>query len=371
MLARKRKPDEAGARSLISLNRSGSTSRVLNLLRTSQNLLRAGVSERDLLFENRVLNRSFIVKHRLRTSELDTFVDTRFNATKVIIPLDCNDLRAGGRFMFVGQAGWLDLLAEDVGADASVNSRDVRLLETLDRLPSFDPFLLREWLRQCGFRADPAYFELNEGDVANMEAFVFNEVSNLVTMSLADGARHEKILRLVRKMLGDGQDQELEPLRLTLRMTDQEFTEGMFCWKGFLYYKWVAKSVETSIPPVINEMRSRAPQRGGDPEISRQIEQSRRRIGQEMIKMFNSASECISGYDSAYTRLTEARDPLGFKQFLLSAPASFLRLGDILGQLQHIVQFWRYRMSGDVYIPADEYALILRDFEDGMAIRIV
>ncbi|PMZ00402.1 hypothetical protein, partial [Pseudomonas sp. FW306-02-F02-AB] len=91
--------------------------------------------------------------------------------------------------------------------------------------------------------------------------------------------------------------------------------------------------------PVINEMRSRAPQRGGDPEISRQIEQSRRRIGQEMIKMFNSASECIAGYDSAYNRLTEARDPLGFKQFLLSAPASFLRLGDILGQLQHIVQF--------------------------------
>lgn len=368
----RRKPlkDQTGARSLINLNRAGSTSRVLNLLRASGAILAAGGTERDLLFETRILNRAFILKHRLRTTELDTFSDGRFNATKVIIPLDANDLSAGGRFMFVGQAGWLSLLAEDVGVAVGPEARDVQLLEALDRLPSFDPFLLREWLRRFNFRAHPAYLELNETDIAGMEQFVFNEVSNLVTMSLTGGARHETILRLVRKMLSDDGDQELEPLRLTLRMTETEFREGLFCWKGFLYYKWVAKGVENQIAPVIAEMRARTPSRGLEAELARQIEQSRRRIAQEMLRMFNSASECIGGYDEAYRRLTEARDPIAFKQFLLNAPASFLRLGDLLGQLQHIVQFWRFRVGGG-FIAVEEFAQILKDFEEGMAIRIV
>ncbi len=70
--------------------------------------------------------------------------------------MDRGDLKAGGRWAFVGERGYDSILAQligEVGVDGAV---DKKTLEALDQIPSFDPFLLREHLRRTGCRRGPA-----------------------------------------------------------------------------------------------------------------------------------------------------------------------------------------------------------------------
>ncbi len=46
-------------------------------------------------FMHPALNRAIIVKHHLRRNELEAFDQTRTSATKVLMPIDHDHLRAG------------------------------------------------------------------------------------------------------------------------------------------------------------------------------------------------------------------------------------------------------------------------------------
>ncbi|HUH22753.1 MAG TPA: hypothetical protein VLZ51_01685, partial [Brevundimonas sp.] len=90
-------------RNLVHLRSSASTARVLNLL----NVYKEHGDEEEWaekpFFRTPALNKSMIIKHRLRRDELDAFHVRRHVATKIVIPIDTKDLRTGGRFLFVGQ----------------------------------------------------------------------------------------------------------------------------------------------------------------------------------------------------------------------------------------------------------------------------
>ncbi len=363
---------ETSVRSLSRLHKAGSTARVLDLLRVMENAQLDNEPIEKPFFSHHILNKCFVIKHRLRRNETEIFEDGRTTATKILIPIDFSNLDAGGRYLFVGQRNYIETLTEATGVDVSARPTDIRVMEALERLPSFDPFLLREWLARHGVYPDPRYFELGLGEVARMESFVFKEISQLVAMSLMGRSHTESINRLVKKLLSSQYDKEMEPLRDVLKLNDTEFREGMFCWKGFLYYKWCAKAVEEQIAPVVREMRDRQPIRGVDSDAQIALEASRRRLGRAMVTTYNRLADIISNYDRAYAEMTSAQNPLAFKRFLLSAPSLFVQLGDSIGQLQHIVQFWRYRTHtlGDTPIPFDEYADLLRDFEDGLTVRL-
>lgn len=93
-----------------------------------------------------MLNRGLIIKHRLRRDEVDVFRVRRQVATKIVLPIDDRDLRAGGRFLFVDQIGFDRALQQTLGI--GVDHPDRRTFELIAALPGFDPFLLREQLRR-------------------------------------------------------------------------------------------------------------------------------------------------------------------------------------------------------------------------------
>jgi len=324
---------ETNVRSLTRLHKAGSTARVLDLLRVWEGSVTDNEPIEHPFFSHQALNKCFIVKHKLRRNETEIFEDGRATATKVVFPIDQSNLDAGGRYLFIGQSSYVEMLSDATGVDMASRPKDLQVLRALDQLPSFDPFLLREWLGKSGIHPDPRYFELSLADVGRMEAFVFNEISQLVSMSLSGQAHSESIGRLVKKLLSSNYDKEMDPLRDVLRLSESEFREGMFCWKGFLYYKWTAKSVESEIAPVIRDMRDRQPERGVDSEAQIMLEAARRRLGRGMVATFNKLADIIAQYDTAYHSMTSAQNPLAFKRFLLSSPGLFVHLGDTLGQI--------------------------------------
>lgn len=362
--------NDRGVRGLKALNQSASTARVLNLLATHRKADGDLELAKAPFFKNRLLDRSIIVKHRLRPHEYVHFDAIRSTATKLLIPIDTADLKAGARSVFVGQTDFDQVVASVFGDDLKPGSEDRRVLELLDALPSLDPFLLSEHLRAHGFEPARAYFGISDGDLQRMFDFVREEIMSLVRLSAGDArGSFAHASRLVDKLLSNTPDSGFEPLKRTLKLTDQEYLEGVFAWRGFLYYKWVLGDLDKPVEQVMTEVAEIIPRGPKDAEAAIYIPEAKVRLRKAIARTVASVQTTLDIYNKAYASLTDDGQPMGFKTFLLTAPSLFTSLGEQLGGIQHIISFWRYRFprGRPRMIAPDELKDVLLDFEDSLA----
>ncbi|MBI5941252.1 MAG: hypothetical protein HY859_12565 [Caulobacterales bacterium] len=355
------------SRSLTALQRTASTSRVLNLLAIANKHARKPEWTDQPLFHNRVLNASMILKHRLRLDESYLFDDYRTSATKVIIPFERSDLALGGRSFFVGQRGWMDLLREAC-ADGRTLDHDVNVLRQMDGLPSLDPFLLREDLRRNGQTVAPCYFAISPADLEAMQAYVAMQIGELIRLAYVNAGQGAATARLVQALLSTDVDERLEPLRATLMLQGEDFREGVFSWKGFLYYKWMLMVLQPQLTAVTKEIGELVISGPRDMETAAYLDCARDRIRRAISSQRAEVNRTLAVYDKAFTALTQRSDPKAFRAFLLDAPRMFLSLGEKVGQISHIASFWRYRFPAGRAPTAtvDEVVDIFQDFETGL-----
>lgn len=354
-------------RNLEHLRRTASTARVLNLLNVAAEHGQTEEWVEKPMFKTPGLNTALIIKHRLRRNELDLFHGRRQIATKVVIPIDSADLKTGGRYVFVDQFGFERALQEAFGL--SHDHPDIQTLRLMDRLPSLDPFLLREQLRRGGVEAAPCYFALSEADLDRMLTFVQQEIEPLVSLSLGGGdvTSAGSIERMAAKILSNAPGDGMEVLGQTLRLQPEQYQEGVFCWKGFLYYKWSLNSMTADVASVADAVAQVKPSGPSDPAAREYIERGRHVLRSHILKTCVEVSRTLKIYDEAYAGLTQQGNPAAFRDFLLEAPAMFSRLGDQLGAVQHIVSFWSFRFGPkSPPVGVDELIDIFMDFETGL-----
>lgn len=359
-----------GDRDLTALQRSGATSRVLNLSLVGK---RSGDDPEYVLrpfFQNRTLNSAILVKHRLRADERYVFDASPTTATKIILPFVKADLTLGARSMFIGQRGWRDMVRELYEGQSSP-SRDMRLLGLIDQLPSLDPFLLREHLKRHNFHIARCYFALSPGDHERMLAFVKEEIAKLMDLAFAD-RKGGDTGKLVEILLSTNVDERFEPLRLTLGLDGEAYKEGVFSWKGFLYYKWILADLWPKLVGVLGELRRVRVMGKRDPETMRYLHQARRRLELTIQDQRREAIEALMVYDAAFRDLTENGKPAAFREFLIKAPGMFMMLGERIGAISHIASFWRYRFPRPDHdgVMVTELAEILQDFEASLSTRL-
>ncbi|MDB5740166.1 MAG: hypothetical protein JWP16_1206 [Alphaproteobacteria bacterium] len=353
-------------RSLMSLS-GASSSRVLNLtaigLAEAEN---AGHAARPM-FASRILNSAIVLKHRLRADEMDMFVSRRVLATKIIVPFEKTDLRAGGRSMFVDQRGFEEML-RDVGNhnDETDFKRDVSVLRLMDRIPSLDPFLLREQLRGSGIDPDPSYFAISQADQQRMHNYAAGEISRLTAMASgkAGGIGDTSTARMVTALLSHQVNEKLEPLRATLNLQPDEFSEGVFSWRGFIYYKWSLVEFWPNLIRSLKELKMIMPVGKADTEQRVFLSASKNEIVRGARTSSDAVRKIIAVYDDAYASLIERQDPRMFRDFLLSAPQLFLEVGEKMGAMSHVTSFWQYRFPAGSprSADADELTTIFEDF---------
>src|SRR5690606_6677158 len=82
-----------------------------------------------------------------------------------------------------------------------------------------------------------------------MRAFVGREISRLVNLAFAAAGVDAGGLsqRLADKLMTDETAKALDPLRETLRLPGEDYIEGVFAWKGFLYYKWLMAEIRPGL----------------------------------------------------------------------------------------------------------------------------
>lgn len=347
------------------LEKTASTSRVLNLAALAARNANNPDHEKKPFFTAQSLNGAVIVRHRLRESEREAFDRIRYTATKLIIPFERSDLGLGGRSLFVSEIAWLDIF-EDLRGDYPDFARDVAVLEALDELPSLDPFLLREHMKRRGFDISPTHFDISAPDLAKMQRFVGAEIAKLIELAYRDTAGQEhNITRLVEALLSARTDDRLEPLRLTLRLEREHYKEGIFAWKGFLYYKWVLNTLWANLRDVFAELGRVRVVGPVDADTANELEQLKNRLRQKMERQVKTVMNHLNIYDEVFNQLTVEGNALAFRDFLLKSPEMFLSLGDGCGLVSHIATYWRYQFPRGRPLAAHAMQLmdILQDFE--------
>lgn len=373
---RKAKPINAAdrlARSLRALAHTGSTSRVLNLVEIEAKSGQRPEYAEHPLFRNRILNGALILKHRVRNDDIYLFDEVRPLATKIIIPFDRTDLGLGGRSVFVGQRGWIEMLADACNASGRL-TRDLTVLNAIDALPSLDPFLLREHLRQHELTVAHCYFALSPADYDAMQGFVGMEIGHLIELAYGDqgGSRRSQAGRMVEALLSADFGERLSPLRQTLGMEGHSFKEGVFAWKGLLYYKWMLTRLWPMLTQICDELGRLEVTGLRDEADERYVVLARRRLQGALPVERHAILRTLKIYDDAFEQLVRNRRPQAFREFLLGAPELFLSLGERVGAIAHVASYWRYRFpEGQPLTAGAEEAIdILQDFEACLAIAI-
>lgn len=357
-------------RSLEHLRKSAATSRVLNLWQIYQKEGGKVEYEQNPFFKNSLLNRSIVLKHRIRGGEADLFDYPAQTGTKILLPIAEHELRYGARFLFVGQRNFEEVAAEAFGEDLQIGARDRTVLDLIASLPSLDPFLMRESLKTNGFTPAACYFSVSEGDLERMFASARAELEPLVQMSFGSGgASVVKAAALLSKILSDANSSELDPLRRVMNMSPQEFREGVFCWKAFLYYKWQLRDLLPRIKTVLEDIAVVRPSGPVDHEDKVYIGRIKGDLRGWIFSAVGSVTDTLGVYDKAYVAMTEESDPAYFREFLLRAPEMFNTLGERLSAIEHVASFWRFRFPSRQMqrVGVDELVDIFMDFEASLS----
>ena len=353
-----------GHRSLEALARSGSTARVLNLSAVADD------GEGDLeyaarpFFETPLLNSSIVLKHGVRPHELSLFDSPPAIATKIIIPFDRRDLSMGGYSVFVDQRRW-EAELRAIADEAATLPRDVEVLRALDELPSLDPFLVREHLARRGFSVAPCYFVLSTADLDRMRALVASEIKLLIDRAFQGSETGDHTAKLVQLLLTDEADARLEPLRNTLRLDGEAYREGIFAWKGFLYYKWVLSELREPVSAVRRRLAELKPMRAPGAELGTEIQRAKARLARRIEQATRSAQAALTIYDNAYGSLVRQDDAGAFRDFLIRSPKMFLSLGEAVGGVSHVTSYWNYKFpkGAPVTASAPDMLETLLEFE--------
>ena len=358
-------------RNLANLGERASTSRVLNLSHIYLTSAREKEYQLKPFFRDSQLNKCILVKHTLRANERDLFGRTKRTATKIILPFDPHDLKLGGRSILVNQMGFDAFCRSYFGMDDIMSIPDIQILRLLDQLPSLDPFLVREHLSRNGFKPGGCYLKISPFDVQRMVGFANAEIERLVVTAFGEGFAGDAGVKLTGKILADELDKELAPLRRVLRMTEEEFSDGIFSWRGFLYFKWRHLELQDEMRRVLEGLATYQPQGSADEALREYLREVRPRLARKIVDAIANVGRTMAVYDQAYHALVEGENAGPFRRFLLDGPELFFELGENIGILSHIGSFWSYRMSQALdhqRLSPMEYADILMDFEDSLAV---
>ncbi len=334
-------------RRLTTLRVTASTARVLNLVSIANQFGSTDEYCEAPLFRCKKLNHSIILKHTVRNHERSV-VSQRKSATKIIFPFTSEDLDLGGRSIFVGEKNFSRVLASLVLEQNREEDfqHDIETLGLIDKLPSLDPFLLREKLRRAGREPSRCYFRLSDADVDRMQKFVQSEIERLVEIAFVDSAElHRHSTKMAQLLMTDETADRLEPLRATLGMTGEQYIEGVFAWKGFLYYRWLLGELAPNLKGLFTDILRVRVLRATIGE-RRQIDSDRRKIVGALENAVAHVRRGLMQYADAFQALAEGK-PAAFRDFLIKAPSMFTSIGEAMGVISHINSFWRFQFPSD------------------------
>jgi hypothetical protein len=332
--------------------------RILNLIQFEKNLHQESRSEANpapverrkgpaRFFFNDILNRAIFLKHNLRQAETVLFDSHNHVETKVFIPFEADRLEIGGQSFFIGEIAYDDILATLLQLDTASSDpkvqRDLKVLDILRTVPSFDPFILRERLRLAGVKIDRRYFLASYEKTKTATEAVFSDIRPLIEAALGKSATHEELTRFVNQVWNITEGSTSNLFFETLRIPRTEWPDIVFAWKALLFYRLEGANAPALLTRMIETMKLIRINFSHGVTSQKEIRSLERRIAKNLFTLNERAMTYVNSTATALMDAVSSElDVNAFRTLLRELSSHIVALGSDFTVFEQVIAYYQY-----------------------------
>ncbi len=302
----------------------------------------------DLLFHNRALNHVIMVKEARPHREILRFDYNTVVGTKLYLPYEITKVYDGGKSAFVDDPSFDRILVDHFGLGFDIGDEkdklDLDLIRMLDRLPSLDPFLIKDRVKTEGLTVNEAYFQIPEAEWEQIRTYVSDKLKPIITFAFPDSEATDvrRTNALVNKLWNTKDISELQPVVAAFGLPESEASEIFSAWKGVLYYEFEYNRCLPQWTRNFEWMKDGAkPTDLVDADARAYLIELSNAVRGYYRDAWQEIAEIFSAYNESYEKLFVHRsDAAPFIDFMRDAVRIYWILGSRISALNHSVAIW-------------------------------
>ena len=295
-------------------------------------------------FLNRPLNNLVLIKDTLPENERRGAKSPI--GTKLYFPFNENDIYEGGRTVFANDKHLRHILINQFGQGAFTDdalAKDLRILAVLDRLPSLDPFLLKDVFLNEGITINEAYFEVSKEIWLEIEKFILGRFEPVVKAAFPDAQASDERARLLIEKIWEARDAEaLKPLITAFRLPPGEALEIFAAWKGINFYSFQYERAKPQFIELLNWLKNLQFPTAAIPAIERDEAKAALELVREQLRNeWHKVDNILRNYQESYDKMFKYKvSSAEFVAFLKNSSKLYWELGNGLGKTGHACYCW-------------------------------
>lgn len=295
-------------------------------------------------FRNKPLNNIVLIKDAI--PESDRKPGMPFVGTKLYFPFNEGNIYEGGRTIFLQDKYLLQALTAHYGESAlskDLLDEDLRIMSILDKLPSLDPFLMKDVFLREGATVNTDYFEVSQETWNEIESYMLQKFEPLVTAAFPDTeSSDDKARQLIDKIWEAHDIPALQPLIDAFRLPQSDALNIFLSWKGIVYYSYQYQKEQPNMINMFKWLReNEVPVAGITAAENKEFLEKMALIKDQLRKEWQTVDEVVREYQESYDKMFKFKTSSAeFLTFLKNSSKTYWVLGNSLGKASHGVYCW-------------------------------
>lgn len=317
--------------------------RVFNVNEMTQRIL-AEDENASRFFRNKPLNTTVLIKDTV--PEIERREAPRSIGTKLYFPFNDTNIYEGGRTIFLHSRNLESALVEQYGEGALPKdelAEDLRMLAVLNRLPSLDPFLMKDAFLREGIAVNDAYFQVSQEVWSEIEAFMLQQFEPLVKAAFPEAMRSDERARSLMDAIWEARDLDaLQPLIDAFRLPQHKALDTFSSWRGIVYYSYQYQGVQLRLVDLIKWLIAQEEMFAGQPASeTRDMAAMLNLVKGELRREWQVVERIVRTYRDAYDKMFKANaGSTDFLTFLNGSNETYWKLGNSLGKTTYGIYCW-------------------------------
>jgi hypothetical protein len=312
------------------------------------NVMSRRVKEKDPsappFFRNLPLNNLVLIKDTMPEDLRRT--SAAAIGTKLYVPFNEDNIYEGGRTIFVKDKHLAEALMQHFGESALGKesfAEDLKILNVLDRLPSLDPFLLKDVFLNEKIAVNEAYFEVSQEIWAEIESFILERFEPLVKAAFPDAMSSDDRARKLVEKIWEARDLEaLAPLVQALRLPPAAALEIFAAWKGIIFYSFQYEKAKPQFVDLFTWLKAlEMPVAAISSAERKEFKDTVEAVKAQLRAEWGKADTILQQYQQSYDKMFKLKvSSAEFVAFLKNSSALYWDLGNALGKAGHAFYCW-------------------------------
>lgn len=294
--------------------------------------------------------------------------------TGIFMPYDRTRPEEGGTAIYVRQRNFDDLLRLHVGLtdDRSRLTRDLSIIQVIEKVPTLDPFLMRLVFRESRIEVDHAVFAMPSGEEEAIRATIASRIAPILARALGEDTRRASAaLAQLVEVLSDPDGVKAVPLVRAFGIPAESAGSVLTGWKGLTYYQ---RSFEQAAPLLSRAVGWLKSPKAVPRDVRRrsfeadQFAMAASGLAIGLASMIHRTTDVFAKYEYAFAAMLNESDASPFIEFLNGVERSFWVLGYQTASLQTMATWFATQMADatDGHLTTDAMTTMVRRFRHAL-----